>query len=867
MQITGPLMAKGMEDTLMYRYFRFIGHNEVGDDLQTFGMPTADFHQRMRERQRYFPYSLNATATHDTKRGEDVRARLHLLSFMPDRWLREIRRWMAQEAGNAGDLSRAEQYFVLQTLFGAVPFSDESSFGARVKEYLVKAAREAKLQSSWDKPNERHEDALSRLAVRIADRESSVGKAMRKLLKEWEQQIIANSLAQLALKCMCPGIPDTYQGTELWDLSFVDPDNRREVDYEKRLAFLEEMAGGTTNLADLLSKGADGRVKMFVLHKLLLLRKENPDLFRQGAYKPLATNGSNRYIAFARSYKGKEVVVILPKGGWSPDQEPATLALRLEAPAKWRHIFTGEVIEKGTWELKTLLRDFPIAVLESIPIPRERAAGILLPIFSLKSDFGIGGLGQEAVAFADFLAASGQKYWQILPLNPVSKSNAYSPYAGSSTFALEPLYIDPVKLATLGLLTPQEVDNARLPMREEVDYAGARHLKQELLRKAWRRFSEGSFYKLKHEFEVFCKQHHWLRPYSLYVVAKGKYGDQAWYEWPKPLRDREPAALSELENNNPEELAYQQWLQFICAKQWQELKLYCEQLNIGLIGDLPFYMSADSADVWVNRHLFSVDDQGDCTFSAGVPPDYFNEDGQLWGMPTYDWEALEKEQYRWWIERVQRNTELYHLLRLDHFRAFYDYWEVPAGEKSAKEGKWKDGPKHKLFARMAEVLPAMPFIAEDLGDIHEAVYSFRRELKLPGMRVLQFGFENYDAASRDLPHNFVPETIAYTGTHDNNTTVGWYRDLDQHARRKLSQYAGYEVDGDNVGDALIEIAYRSVAQTVIIPLQDVLGLGESSRINTPATVEDNWVWRLVGDLDGTPPIQERLAAWVDMYNR
>jgi len=866
MQFSGPLMAKGMEDTLMYRYFRFVAHNEVGDDLKTFGITTADFHQRMKERQQYFPHTLNSTATHDTKRGEDVRARLQTLSFEPENWLENVSLWMKETKGKTGDTSMADAYFIIQTIFGTLPFDDKKGYLLRIKEYLLKAAREAKLHSNWDNPNESYEGQLIQFALSVMDSQNPIAEKMNKFFAEQEDRIIINSLVQLALKCTCPGIPDIYQGTELWDLSFVDPDNRRAVDYEKRNVFLNEIVEGKTDAASLIRNGRDGKIKLFTLHKLLTLRKKYPDLFEKGAYEPLKFKDPEKYIAFARRYKGQEVVVILPRGGKVPSSnDPLNIPSGQSGPEKWKNIFTDEIFKKEEWNPNTLFQDFPIVVLESLPALHKRSAGILLPVFSLKSDFGIGGLGKEAFEFADFLACSGQKYWQILPLNPVSKANSYSPYAAVSTFASEPLYIDPEKLIPLGLLMAAEVDSQRLPAQNKVDYASASDIKSKLFKKAWKVFSEGHFSKLKQEFKTFCAQQSWLHDYSLYIVAKNKFGEKAWYEWPHALKDREPNALKEFENENTDELDYQKWLQFLFSKQWQELKLHCEQLNIRLIGDIPFYMSADSADVWQNRHLFQIDNKGICKFMAGVPPDYFDENGQLWGMPTYDWNVLGKENYNWWIRRLQRNIEVCHLLRLDHFRAFYDYWEIPATAKTAKEGNWQDGPREKLFSVIKKEIPEMPFIAEDLGELHQGVYDFCNDLKLPGMRVLQFGFENYDAASRDLPHNFVPDSIAYTGTHDNNTTAGWYQYLDNNSRNKISKYAGHKVDEKNIADTLIEIAYRSVAQTVIIPFQDILGLGEDSRVNTPATVEGNWSWRMVGDFDGM--LKERLLELVGRYNR
>jgi 4-alpha-glucanotransferase len=309
------------------------------------------------------------------------------------------------------------------------------------------------------------------------------------------------------------------------------------------------------------------------------------------------------------------------------------------------------------------------------------------------------------------------------------------------------------------------------------------------------------------------------------------------------------------------------WLQFLFKKQWQALRDYCHGLGIQFFGDLPFYVSYDSVDVWANRELFSLDPAGEMQGVAGVPPDYFNEDGQLWGMPVFNWEVLKEQNYRWWVQRIRKNMELYDLLRLDHFRAFADFWEVPAGEETARRGEWKLGPGADFFTMLQKELGQLPFVAEDLGDINDAVYSLRDDFGLPGMKVLQFAFGGDMPRSTYIPHHYIPNAIAYTGTHDNNTSRGWFRqDISREERQHLEQYVGRVVLDKEVHEVLGRLAYASVAKTAILPLQDVLGLDESARMNMPASTNGNWGWRLQpGQL--TDKHEAKLREWCRVYHR
>ena len=502
------------------------------------------------------------------------------------------------------------------------------------------------------------------------------------------------------------------------------------------------------------------------------------------------------------------------------------------------------------------------------PYITERGAGILLHITSLPSNFGIGDVGPQAIRFADFLAQSGQKYWQLLPLNPTSAETGHSPYSSISSMAGNTLLISPETLVRDGILSKTDLKKFALPSSNKVSYSAAEKAKQELFRIAYANFQQGEFSALKKEFKKFItKESAWLDDFATYVVLKNHHDDKPWYEWPTGYKKRKPVAVSSFVEKNHDAIEYVQWLQFIFHHQWKELKQHCESINIRLFGDLPFYVSHDSVDVWSNPGIFKLDKSGYMSGVAGVPPDYFNDEGQRWGMPVFRWDVLKENQYEWWLQRLQKNMEFYNLLRLDHFRAFADYWEVPAKEATAKKGKWRPGPGASFFESAREQFNDLPFVAEDLGDINDAVYKLRDEFELPGMRVLQFAFDEHMAESPYIPHNYTPNSVVYTGTHDNNTTRGWYRkDADKASIKRLIDYAQRDVQEQNVHDVLAQIAYGSVANTVILPLQDVLGLTESARMNMPASTKNNWLWRMDHDMLGNDVIK-KLSRWVKTYGR
>jgi malto-oligosyltrehalose synthase/4-alpha-glucanotransferase len=888
MQFSGPLMAKGVEDTLMYTYNRFLGHNEVGDSPETFGLSLKAFHRAMQHRQRHWPLALNATATHDTKRGEDARARLNVLTALPDEWIRAVEGWQSVAAplkiNGAPDAN--DEYLIYQALLASHPFpgQPEEGYADRLGTYLEKALREAKRHSNWTSPNEAYEKATKDFALSLLGNEA-FRKTFDPFLRLVTDHGVVNSLAQTVLKFTCPGVPDVYQGCEGWDLSFVDPDNRRPVDYEtktRRLQELKETAGQEGFLSTLWEHRADAGIKLWLTQALFQLRRQHAGLLSQGAYQPLKVEGkyAANVIAFARRYRGTWLVVALPlytallgrKGGKNPlelDWADTRVLLPAADEGGWEGVLTedrpGAVTEIAVGEV---FKRFPALILTGREKINQRGAGLLMHITSLPSPFGIGDLGPEAFAFADFLARSNQKYWQLLPLNPTEAGQAHSPYSSISSRAGNPLLISPQKLVEDGLLSEEALAAHQLPQEGRTLYEEAERVKRELLEQAWQRFRAGGFEALTSEFTAFCeREKSWLDDYALYLLLKEQHGGKPWYEWEEGLKLHEEEAVQKVSEAEGEALEKIRFIQFLFDRQWTALKRYCNDRQIRFIGDLPIYVSYDSADVWGNRHLFALDEEGNRTGLAGVPPDAFSADGQLWGMPVYNWEVLKEEGYAWWIDRLRKNIALFDLVRLDHFRAFADYWEVPAGEETARNGSWKPGPGAAFFDAVKTALGHLPFVAEDLGEINEAVFQLRDRYNMPGMKILLFAFGEEMSKSDYIPHNYAPNFIVYTGTHDNNTVRGWYRDeADEETRNRLQQYLGRGLSEDEVPSLLCRMAYASVANTAILPLQDVLGLDGIARMNVPASGEDNWSWRLLpGQLASWA--EEQLKEWTLLYNR
>jgi 4-alpha-glucanotransferase len=501
------------------------------------------------------------------------------------------------------------------------------------------------------------------------------------------------------------------------------------------------------------------------------------------------------------------------------------------------------------------------------PVQQKRSAGILLHISSLPSAFGIGDLGPEAEKFAEFLNQSGQRYWQLLPVNPTGEEQAYSPYSAVSAMAGNPLLISPETMMKDGLVSMQDLKKFYVANHGKVNYKEASLIREVLFEKAFRTFLSNP--QSHPPYREFCRREaYWLDDFALYSVLKDQHENKPWYEWPTAYKQRQQKALGDINRFHQERIFKVKWLQYIFDKQWKELKAFCNNLNVLMFGDLPFYVSYDSSDVWAHPDIFKLDNARNMKGVAGVPPDYFNSKGQLWGMPVFRWDVLKRKAYNWWIDRVRKNFEMFDLVRLDHFRAFVSYWEVPAGEKTAVDGKWQRGPGADIFTAIQEKLGKLAFVAEDLGDVDAAVFALRDQFGFPGMKVLQFAFGDNMTTSDYIPHNYTPNFLVYTGTHDNNTTVGWWlKDTKQDVRANLKQYVDEPgISQNNIHMVLGKMAYSSVAKLVILPLQDVLGLDETARMNTPASIKTNWLWRLKpGQL--LPPFKNQLLKWARMYNR
>lgn len=471
-----------------------------------------------------------------------------------------------------------------------------------------------------------------------------------------------------------------------------------------------------------------------------------------------------------------------------------------------------------------------------------RSSGILLHISSLPGPYGIGDMGSEAFHFIDFLSEAGQSYWQILPLTPTRYEYGNSPYSGPSAFAGNILFISPEELVEDGLLEARDFDHQYDFPVGKSDYLIAAELKEHYLDKAYEKFRKENLFQK--EFQTFCRSNEWLEDYGLYVVLKDQHQEKSWVDWPTELRNRQPEAMAQVKQELADELDQVRFRQFIFFRQWAEVRKYARKKGVKIIGDLPFYVNHDSVDCWANHQYFKLDAQRQPTHVSGVPPDYFSETGQLWGTPVYDWQVLEKDHFSWWVKRLHQNLKLYDVVRIDHFRAFSTYWEVASGEETAINGEWKKAPGYSFFNTLRREFPEMPFIAEDLGDLDNEVHRLREYSGLPGMRVLQFAFGSPDFSSPDLPHHHITNSIVYTGTHDNNTLRGWYSRLSKDDMKRFASYVGRTPAETEVNEVLIRMALMSVAQVAIIPIQDIINLGEEALMNRPGTAEGNWLWRL-----------------------
>lgn len=490
----------------------------------------------------------------------------------------------------------------------------------------------------------------------------------------------------------------------------------------------------------------------------------------------------------------------------------------------------------------------------------KRESGALLHISSLPGRFGIGDFGPPARRFADFLAEAGCSIWQVLPLTPVSEALGNSPYSSGSAFAMSYLFISPEVLAEYGLVSADDCEKWTAPSDGAADYDFARSAKGALLKAAWGNFSARpeSFAMLRDEFNLFCLQERaWLEDYALFYTLREKFGGAAWNEWPDEYKFREPAALSEFLDNErkSKRIEYVQFVQFLLRKQWDELRAYCASRGVSFIGDVPIYVAYDSADVWAGQECFDLDSEGRPNKVAGVPPDYFSETGQLWGNPVYRWDVLRETSFRWWISRLRHTFSLFDRARVDHFLGFSRYWAIRADADTAASGDWEVAPGREFFETLrAELGDAetgeLPLIAEDLGVVTEDVHELMDMFGIPGMKVLLFAF-NGGGSNPYLPHNYGVNFVVYTGTHDNNTANGWWRNASGHEREAFETYAGVRVLDDRAEEALCRLALSSVARTAVIPVQDILGLDEAARMNIPNCAFSCWQWRLTDELTGS----------------
>jgi 4-alpha-glucanotransferase len=496
----------------------------------------------------------------------------------------------------------------------------------------------------------------------------------------------------------------------------------------------------------------------------------------------------------------------------------------------------------------------------------SRASGILCHITSLPSPFGIGDLGPWAYRFADFLAEARQAYWQILPLTPTNPVHGNSPYDSHSAFAGNPLLISPELLLGEDLLKPEDLEEHPPFPDGRVDYKTIASHKARLLDKAFQRYqSRGA---PDSGFEKFCYQNAaWLDDYSLFVALKTHFEGAPWPDWPEPVRDREKSALTQWKKRCRDEINKEQLFQYFFFKQWTALKEYCNGKNILFIGDMPIYVSGDSADVWTHPHFFKLDKHKRPTAVAGVPPDYFSATGQLWGNPVYRWDVLKETGYAWWLKRLRHNLACFDRVRLDHFRGFVAYWEVPAGERTAKNGRWVKAASDEFFANLVLKFPGVSFFVEDLGLITPDVRGVMKRFGFAGMRLLLFAFGDDMAANPYALHNHEKSSVVYTGTHDNNTVHGWFvEEASADERARLSAYVGHTVSAEEVHWELTRLCFMSVADTAIMPLQDLLGLGSEARMNRPATTEGNWAWRFVPE-QIAPSLSAKLSKLAEIYGR
>ena len=471
----------------------------------------------------------------------------------------------------------------------------------------------------------------------------------------------------------------------------------------------------------------------------------------------------------------------------------------------------------------------------------NRCCGVLLPVFSIPSPYGIGTMGKAAYNWIDFLHQAGQQLWQVLPIGPTSYGD--SPYQSFSAFAGNPYFIDLEMLCEIGLLKRDEcVSLNGLGYDIVIDYEKQYRFRYDILRKAFGRFHDHK------RLQDFCAEHEWAKDYALFMAIKDEQMGAPWTQWPLPLRTRNGKALAKKRKELHEEVDYYIFLQMIFFEQWKQLSKYAKEQGVSIIGDIPIYVAMDSADTWANPDLFQLDAQCRPTAVAGCPPDAFTADGQLWGNPLYRWDVMARDGYRWWLDRIRASLELFDAVRIDHFRGFESYYAIPYGEVTAKNGKWVKGPGKGLIAAIKQSFPNVQIIAEDLGFLTQEVKELLSYSGFPGMKIIQFAFDSREKSDY-IPFKYSRNCVVYTGTHDNETTLGWIESVSAESLQYAKSYLMCEdADKDRCVDLLITLALSSAADWAVIPIQDWLHLGREARINTPATIGENWRWRMKPDV-------------------
>jgi len=497
-------------------------------------------------------------------------------------------------------------------------------------------------------------------------------------------------------------------------------------------------------------------------------------------------------------------------------------------------------------------------------MPFPRSSGILLHPTSLPSPYGIGDMGEAARHFIDFLYDSGQQIWQLLPLGPTGHGN--SPYMSYSSMAGNPILISLDRLLEEGWLYPDELNILHDFPADWVDYNRVNVTHTALLKSAAKRFREGASAEQRQAYDNFCaSKSFWLDDYALFMALKDQFAGKSWHQWDEAIARRHPEALENWRSKLSTEVEDQKFLQFEFHRQWADVKTYANDAGVHIMGDIPIYVAHDSADVWAFPDFFHLDPEtGEPALMAGVPPDYFSATGQLWGNPIYRWDRLKEDGFSWWIERFRATLDLVDMVRIDHFRGFSGYWAVPQGEETAMNGEWCDAPGDAFFQELGKQLGTLPIIAEDLGVITPDVAALRDKFDFPGMKILQFAFEG-GAGNPFLPFNYERNFVVYTGTHDNDTTQGWYQSLNDYERQQVLNYLGC-LSSDGIHWDLIRLAMSSIANQAVFPLQDAFGLGSDARMNYPGKGEGNWGWRYRGDyLSGE--LRDRIRHFTGIYGR